>query len=866
MRLLNRIIGRDCQKRRPVEEMDDEARSLLGSGEEQSNQDDHVSHNSTREPDGSGAEDDSPGERSPLIPGNNGEDELVLEEGISKRKHRRYEIILILLLAAIGLFFIARITADSVIDALDLNIKELSLQRFTELGIEFNIIGESVIHYDNITNPIARYPLKFLGYLLGYLTLEYSTILIYVGVGGKKRQTVAHVVPPTLRIDIGNKKVTKLDFSSDIVFDKVRFKNLIEQLNALKKDETPIKVEARLRTSLRSRWMKYVPASVSIRDEFIWKSWDEVVTKNITISDINMTDNSFNVEALLLVDYPLPITFELPSFDWHMYLESCNGSYTQIGSCQTAKLNRKIGEPLLVNVTATVLPLPEDILQECSDGISLINQLVNNFFVGAPIGFILTNYCKSYGKKFPEWASYFLSHFDFHFQIIPPSIENTLDFSKLGSLTSPYYEMDSSVKDGSKLSVTSNLNWSSIITSKFSGIEIGASDIEATLSFFGDDKKLFKSYISSGSDAQLLTNRHGNGTLEILVEDVETSIVNASLLGQAIDSLINDYGDDHLTYSLDIDVSEVRLDTPIMKTVLKGIRLQTFSISSIEGHKYSDDISHLLEQLNLTVTKMKYISSGANELEIQITSLATNPTNVTFELPKSSIFLDLDFNGTRIGLIEVRHPSIEGQKDLTELRTVLKLNTNDNHVKTRLEDFMGQLISGVQNLTVSVEGKELELDRSSDLSKLLSQVSVRDVVIPQIEFEGSRSYQVLQQHSSPFFIEATIHILTSEVEATIFNPFDNVDIEILLYQAEAVYEGNVLGHLSKPQKLIVPPGLYKTPKVPVTINPGVGADILRKALNGKLLVNVYAAFNAKIGKFTLQLLYVGRGTSANVRL
>ncbi|RCK65366.1 hypothetical protein Cantr_01383 [Candida viswanathii] len=110
-----------------------------------------------------------------------------------------------------------------------------------------------------------------------------------------------------------------------------------------------------------------------------------------------------------------------------------------------------------------------------------------------------------------------------------------------------------------------------------------------------------------------------------------------------------------------------------------------------------------------------------------------------------------------------------------------------------------------------------------------------------------------------FIVDAMVYPLSSEVEVTIFNPIQNAEIVVEVYTALAKThdEDQIdLGHLSHRERLVIPPGLYKTPKLPIKIEP-LGMDVLKKYWNGELNVEVDVAFKVEIDQFDVQLFYKG---------
>lgn len=114
-------------------------------------------------------------------------------------------------------------------------------------------------------------------------------------------------------------------------------------------------------------------------------------------------------------------------------------------------------------------------------------------------------------------------------------------------------------------------------------------------------------------------------------------------------------------------------------------------------------------------------------------------------------------------------------------------------------------------------------------------------------------------------VDVTMHVFGSEVELTVFNPISNHELGIMINSVNATYEGTKLGTIEKPHYVTVMPGESKTGKIPIKFN-AVGVDILRKALNGKLLVDVISEFTMDIDELSMELVYEGYDLTANIRV
>ncbi|GME83820.1 unnamed protein product [Ambrosiozyma monospora] len=109
--------------------------------------------------------------------------------------------------------------------------------------------------------------------------------------------------------------------------------------------------------------------------------------------------------------------------------------------------------------------------------------------------------------------------------------------------------------------------------------------------------------------------------------------------------------------------------------------------------------------------------------------------------------------------------------------------------------------------------------------------------------------------------------MSSEISLTVYNPITNHEVIIQLIEGKASHEDTALGYISKPQLLVIPPGIYKTPKIPITYaSNGIGAQLLKDALNGELDVDSYALMKVWVGWFEMDILYESSGVDTKIRL
>lgn len=243
-----------------------------------------------------------------------------------------------------------------------------------------------------------------------------------------------------------------------------------------------------------------------------------------------------------------------------------------------------------------------------------------------------------------------------------------------------------------------------------------------------------------------------------------------------------------------------------------------------------------IHQINPAITASTIVVTSVSPESIDlrvVVSLDLENIKLTVKQP---ILADIISNSTHIGTLSTKQFTMDdSQIDLTVYKG------------EGLQQFLNNFISGVeQNITTQLT------------QGMLEGVDIQDISIPKLEFvEEGITYD-------KFVVSSTIHILKSEVELEILNPISNHEIIIDLKQINATFEGNIIGELSKPQRIMVPSGVNKVDKIPIKLN-GIGADVLRKALNGNIKVTVVALFDMEIEEFAMEITYKGTELPTDIR-
>ncbi|OWB71637.1 hypothetical protein B5S31_g1328 [[Candida] boidinii] len=295
----------------------------------------------------------------------------------------------------------------------------------------------------------------------------------------------------------------------------------------------------------------------------------------------------------------------------------------------------------------------------------------------------------------------------------------------------------------------------------------------------------------------------------------------------------------------------------------------------------------LLDKLNLRFNNFTLINSNESEIEILIDFQIFNFLNTNLGLlinENNNLKISLMVNETTIGNIKTfGNNFLLNANSYNNLTAIMKLETNHLSDKVTLENLLGKYISGKESICLL----GFTNDSISNNLKLSKSISNLKVPINMPIFKSGDGTDDKgggdggdgdgdgdddgdgenKRAGGGFLIGSTMHLMSSQIEITMLNPFSNCEIMVTIIEARAKYKDTLLGYINEETVLVVPPGIYTTPRIPIKYDTsGVGSEILRKALNGELKVEVEAIFKIRLDNYELELLYAGSGVSTKIRL
>ena len=287
----------------------------------------------------------------------------------------------------------------------------------------------------------------------------------------------------------------------------------------------------------------------------------------------------------------------------------------------------------------------------------------------------------------------------------------------------------------------------------------------------------------------------------------------------------------------------------------------------------SKDLTGSLEPKvgDLTIT-----STTPDSLSLRASVNLTNPTPYSARIPFISIHIL--HNGTLLGEARAENIDITTGNNTNLIVSATwnpSMTPDGGHKKKKhakvahkvARDLISQYISGF-NTSVTLRPHAGSIPARPKIGAALSRLNVT-VAAPKIHLPPSDGNNGDEDDSGHFIRDATFHILSSTATFTLVSPLTHNVIYIDSVNATALYNHTEpLGRIEYfGAPFAAPPGRSTTPKLPVDWSlDSVGYEKMREALGGRLRLDARATVGVRVGEWTQEVWYVGRGIGASIRI
>lgn len=761
------------------------------------------------------------------------------------------------------------------------DIQSVSILDVTDTGMSLHIVGSIYVEYEQISNSVFRSVLKLGGLMIGSVTIvPKHGCKVFVSGANISRAHALDIFPPELSVDLIDRRITELDFISEaelIQDDIVELAQSLMQHDRL--EPLRLDIEVVIDSLVQGKWFYYNTHPISIFHRLVLEPGDMNIPLQIDDLEVNIGENSVDLNVVASTLRELPVKFKLNSFEWDVALSDCEKQPIILGKWITDAVDLKPDLRAEINIHGDIEKIPDALLEECSDGLSPFNKFTNKLMGENKLSVLLkARKSKLNEENLPSWLYNILSSTLYSIDV--PVRTSELDYTHLlanytmegVSLTLP---SDSS---GLSAQIGANLSIDLLLPFKATNLQASISEVIANFTILEGISDILEielerdNYIGLSNPENSLT-----GSLSVKAKDVNVEVLSPLEVGKLLNELINDVELIIPQWNFDLELAVLKL--PIVSTTIRHLKVQhrsgNYTLSSFSDSQRDEGLfDRLLRMMNVNIDQILYLRSNKTHVELLVDFKVTNPVNVLLSVPDDTISLDYLYNKSAIGTVMLKNVLIPAGVEDYNMSASMSISCQDDTQRIFAEEFVSKVISAAEGIKLGIKGHKMSSKKNPALGALLSQIELDDLKFPPIRFENGEDDElatILDDDSpasrkSPFLIDATIHVLTSEIELTVFNPLSNAELVVEIEKCQASYKGEALANIERSELMLIPPGIYKTPRIPIKVAQGIGADILRRAMNGNLFVEVTAELGVRIDKFTIQLLYHGEGLTADVKL
>lgn len=754
-----------------------------------------------------------------------------------------------LLFVLLMCWLLARNLPELLSDAINSEILSVAVLDISDTGLSVHVTGSFDVDYSRVKSSFYSFLLKTAALVVGGVTVDpEGASKLLVALGDSKLLHFADLFLPDLSVDVINGRLTQFDFISDVAFVAENVPPLANAYLAHNSSE-PLDVQLTLQLDPKvlsgffafSAGVTDIGKSVSVPPDQLRFP---VAAEHVLIG----LGESIYLDAQMVLD-ALPIKTDVPPVDWIVSIADCADTPSYLGNWTS--------DPCLVSPYrlsefavhgSTNLPLP--LLHQCPLGVSPISAFINNITENHILEvFIQALDSQQNSKNLPKWLLHILTETPYRVQI-PISLVGSgsllLNVQLDGfDLVVPHQE-DLILEASGTTQMHLNLPFS---TSHLA-LDVRKFDVSATVAQEQDlvlSATMNGAARLSGGDEAKAVNAIGE------IDKVALTVVDPKRAGMLVSDFLK--GEEIGPLSVAAELASGEIVTPFANTTLQDVRWRGDGAVPAKGGW----IDRILPFLDISVDRILLREANAAGARFSVEISLINPFNASLRLPNEVISVDYSFHNVVIGNASL--PVDIPQSDERVLLTLdLWVDCTTVEARKEAEFLMSHVISQDYNISMGVGGSE-QAAANPKLREFLRNVQV-PVKFPDLLFPAPPELL----GPNPFVVEATVHILTSEVEVRVFNPIENSAVEVRVVLCQALYEDNTIAFVEHVMPLLVPPGVYSTPRIPYKVSPGFGSDVLRRTLNGELEVDVVMDIVIGLGPFDAQLLYKGHGIRARVRL
>ncbi|GEQ71650.1 hypothetical protein JCM33374_g5336 [Metschnikowia sp. JCM 33374] len=875
----------------------------------------HISQHSTEETPTENSTEETPTEHAteetPLLRGSDIENRAGAGFGVSERT-RDFQttlaaafrsrtlwksVIVSLLLMSLVITLVLMIDFQNLAnEAFSTDIQSVSVLGIHERGLTFSVVGTIETNYENISSTVLRHLAKTTSLLVGGVVVApKGNCSVYVTTDEVSGVHLMDIFPPEIEVDLIDHRVSEVDFVSDAYIAEDGAVRIIKSIlsHGLLNPLT-LKVEVRSASTVSGKWFSLHTKPMSIFH--VLQLPLEKRELGLEIHHLNVSAKKTHTEvAFSSIVSPLPVKIGLGSIDWNIAVPDCNLEPVNIGKWSTSKVEFDPKVPTQVSVYGALKEIPPPMFELCADGLTPINRLICSVVNEKTIDlFFSARGSEVTSRALPGWLFNILTSFYVNASLPVPQIIGNSDIDFYTGYSIDSANLVVSTNENGILRMSADLrifvDMNSLDAIDFN---VSTSNIRSTVVLSERNETFLEALIPGTGTMGLLHPPTASNILSLDYHNISVTVTEPGVAGRYLQQALTCSEvqvPDWVVY-----LKEAYLQSPLGSTLLKDLRFESNSLAIspqnfiVPYRQNLTFIDWLLMSAQMSTDRIFCISSSSSHAKFLVDFQITNPLNVLVSIPDDVLRFDIKYNHTTVGSVKfdgLKIPQSGERIMLTAEITIFYVSSSQRVVA---EDFVSHIISGAENTFFGIAGSSAASpEDETGLSRFLQEISVDGIRLPALNFTRNepskgeiQSYLLpeirgsddlivattdLDAKQSPFLVDATFHLWTSEIELTVFNPISNMELKVQIINCLASYKGESLAHIEWSEVLIIPPGICVTPRIPIKLSTGIGADILRKAINGDLAMDVVAELSVFVDQFPAELMYRGTGLQAKVKI
>ncbi|KAF7521373.1 hypothetical protein PCG10_008309, partial [Penicillium crustosum] len=691
----------------------------------------------------------------------------------------------------------------------------VSVDSTTSDGVRARIQGDFVMDSGRVKNKSVR----GIGRLATWIAREVETgpsnVEVYLPEYGNV--LVGNASLPSIKVSIRNGHHTNVDFLTDLEAGDIRGIHAIA-IDWIEGRLGRLNVKGKATLELKSGL--FALGTQVLTDNIIIEEHDFPALPSVNILKLNVHDansGAMAVDVLIssLIDSPVALT--VPALGFDILVPNCSPGdpYILVANAKTSAVDVYPGQETAVGVDGLIQQLPDALTSSCpgKEG-SPLDLLVSSFMQGLET----TIYVRGSDAPLPDtpaWIVDLLRSVTVPLPFTGHALDNLVKNFTMSdthfSLPNPFAEPDSPDSQPTVSALVKVL----VALPEEMNFQVEVPQVRALADVYYKKEKFGVLNISHWQDANstLVDDQDGSSALlvEFAIKEAPLEVTDDGLLTEVIQAML--FGSETVT---------LRVAATVDTKVLTG--LGRFAVRGIPAEGKVP--------VKIPFVDFLILYNDTTVAHITARNISVGPGNNSY-VPIDFFWCPLDAAGI---------DGVEAGRAL-----------------------FSSYISGL-NTTITIKSHRNTIPSLPGLGEALSVLNIT-VPVPRISVPGSPGSD--DGDRKPRFIhDATFYLWSSTAEFILSSPLTENNILITSIDATAFYEKNEpIGRINNHQPFEVPPGISKSPRLPVDLDMGgVGYDALRKALGQSLEMDAVAKVGVLIGNYTDVILYHGKGIAAKVRI